>query len=217
MGLFDLFKRHKTEKIDRFTKVSADDNMLLPQQVQSLPPMIKQVRGEILYIQDTSDEMLPECSFFMPNLLAEFRENPNLAMIHGLGTVHAWIRVSMLKEVLETSPSGLRDYKDLFMAFTRLGYSVRKIKYISFRSSLKNIKARGDREGGTRRKAVPTPEEVMQKTGMSEDELTRRFLEHLIQSGKNPFMDMPEQVRLQVEEKFPDLLDLTRKKFGKNR
>ena len=33
-------------------------------------------------------------------------------------------------------------------------------------------------------KPVPSPEEVMAKTGMSEDELTRRFMEHLIQQAR---------------------------------
>lgn len=138
MGLFDFLKGRKTEKINRFASVSADDNMLLPHQVQSLRQIVNQVQTEILYVQDTSDEMLPECSFFVPNLLAEFREDPNLAMIHGLGTGHAWIRASMLKEALATSPSGLQNYRDLFRVFTTLGYNVRKIKYISFRSSLKS-------------------------------------------------------------------------------
>ncbi len=61
---------------------------------------------------------------------------------------------------------------------------------------------------------VPTPEEVMQRYGMSEDELTRRFLEHLIEQGKNPFRDMPESVRKDVKEKYPDLIGLAWRKFG---
>ena len=135
MGLFDFLKGRKPELTDQFNVVSAQDDVLLPQQVQSLPQMIQQVNTEILYIQDTSDEMLPECSFFVPNLLAEFRENPNIAMIHGLGTRHAWIRVSMLKQSLSNSPSGLRNYRELFEAFIRLGHDVRRIKYIRFRSA----------------------------------------------------------------------------------
>lgn len=53
----------------------------------------------------------------------------------------------------------------------------------------------------------------MRQTGMSEDELTRRFLEHLIQEGKNPFLDLPEHFRREVEVKFPDLMVLARQKF----
>jgi hypothetical protein len=63
-------------------------------------------------------------------------------------------------------------------------------------------------------KPVPSPEEVMAKTGMSEDELTRRFMEHLIQQGKNPFKEMPEKMLRDAEKKFPDLIELTRRKFG---
>jgi len=51
-------------------------------------------------------------------------------------------------------------------------------------------------------KPVPSPEEVMAKTGMTEDELTRRFMEHLIQQGKNPFEDMPEHMLRDAEKKF---------------
>jgi len=63
-------------------------------------------------------------------------------------------------------------------------------------------------------KPVPSPEEVMAKTGMSEDELTRRFLEHLIQQGKNPFKDIPQHFLRYAEKKFPDLVELSRRKFG---
>ena len=68
-----------------------------------------------------------------------------------------------------------------------------------------------------KKKHVPTPEEVMKMTGMSENELTRRFLEHLIQQGKNPFKDLPAHMRREVEEKYPDLLELARRKFGTDR
>ena len=64
---------------------------------------------------------------------------------------------------------------------------------------------------------VPSPEEAMRRTGLSEDELTRRFMEHLIQQGKNPFEDMPEHLLRDAETKFPDLVQLARRKFGTNR
>jgi len=66
-------------------------------------------------------------------------------------------------------------------------------------------------------KPVPSPGEVMAKTGMSEDELTRRFMEHLIQQGKNPFKEMPEHMLRDAEQKFPDLVQLARRKFGTSR
>lgn len=66
-------------------------------------------------------------------------------------------------------------------------------------------------------KPVPSPEEVMVKTGMSEDELTRRFMEHLIQQGKNPFKEIPAQMLRDAERKFPDLAELARRKFGTSR
>jgi hypothetical protein len=61
---------------------------------------------------------------------------------------------------------------------------------------------------------VPTPEEAMAQTGLSEHELTRRFLEHLIHEGKDPFAGIPEHFLRQAERDFPDLLDLARRKFG---
>jgi hypothetical protein len=62
-------------------------------------------------------------------------------------------------------------------------------------------------------KPVPSPEDVMRTYGMSEDELTRRFLEHLIEEGKNPFVDLPERFIMETEQKYPDLLALARDKF----
>jgi len=70
---------------------------------------------------------------------------------------------------------------------------------------------------GAAKETIPSPEEVMRKTGMSEDELTRRFMEHLIQRGKNPFEDMPEHFLQDAERKFPDLVQLARRKFGTSR
>lgn len=66
-------------------------------------------------------------------------------------------------------------------------------------------------------KPVSSPEEVMAKTGMSEDELTRRFMEHLIQQGKNPFKAMHGEMLRDAEETFPDLVELARRKFGTGR
>lgn len=63
-------------------------------------------------------------------------------------------------------------------------------------------------------KPYPSPEEFMAETGMSENELTRRFMEHLIQQGKNPFKDMPAQILHDAEKKFPDLAELARREFG---
>lgn len=60
---------------------------------------------------------------------------------------------------------------------------------------------------------VPLPEDVMAKTGMSEAELTRRFMEHLIQQNKNPFKEMPEQMLRDAEREYPDLVELAQRKF----
>ena len=67
------------------------------------------------------------------------------------------------------------------------------------------------------KETVPSPEEAMRRTGMSEDELTRRFMEHLIQQGENPFKDMPDHFFRDAEKKFPDLVQLARRKFGTSR
>jgi acetylornithine deacetylase/succinyl-diaminopimelate desuccinylase-like protein len=69
---------------------------------------------------------------------------------------------------------------------------------------------------GTER-PVPSPEEVMAMTGISEHELTRRFMEHLIQSGKDPFAEMPAEMLRNAEKDFPDLVQLARRKFGAKR
>jgi len=61
---------------------------------------------------------------------------------------------------------------------------------------------------------VPSPEDVMANTGMSEHELTRRFMEHLIQAGKDPFAEISGDMLRDAEEEFPDLAQLARRKFG---
>jgi hypothetical protein len=68
-----------------------------------------------------------------------------------------------------------------------------------------------------RKRSEPTPsiQEAMRMTGLSEAELERRFLEHLIQQGKNPFKDLPCEYRSQMEEEYPDLLELVKRKFGR--
>jgi len=63
-------------------------------------------------------------------------------------------------------------------------------------------------------KPVLTPEQVMRATGLSERELTKKFMEHLIEQGKNPFTDMPEPILRKAHADFPDLAEIARKKFG---
>jgi hypothetical protein len=58
-------------------------------------------------------------------------------------------------------------------------------------------------------------EAVKKATGKSEDEILRRFLEEIIRSGKNPFKDIPEVFLQECKKKYPDLLDLAERKFGK--
>jgi hypothetical protein len=57
----------------------------------------------------------------------------------------------------------------------------------------------------------------MAKTGISEHELTRRFMEHLIRSGKDPFAEMSGDMLRDAEKDFPDLVQLARRKFGAKR
>lgn len=57
-------------------------------------------------------------------------------------------------------------------------------------------------------------EAAMKKTGKSEDELMHDFMEYLIRDGKNPFQKMPVHHLRKAEEKFPDLIELARRKFG---
>jgi hypothetical protein len=111
--------------------------MLLPRQVEYLKANISTISTEVLCLMDTSDEMLPECAFFVPNLLAEFREDPELAMIHGLGTAHAWIHTGKLRKILSGNED-IRDYAALYRAFVSRDYHVKKVKYIRFHSALRS-------------------------------------------------------------------------------
>jgi hypothetical protein len=145
MSIFDrLFGRKGAEpesvgaKIPRFAPISEHDELLLPRQIEYLKTNLKFVSTEVLALMDPSDEMLPEYAFFVPNMVAEFNENPNLAMIHGLGTAHAWIDVGKLREILD-SDQNITDYRSLFRAIVARGYDVKRIKYIRFRSSMNSL------------------------------------------------------------------------------
>lgn len=142
MGIFDWFRGGQENeasggKIPRFAPVSEDDELLLPHQMEFLKANVGSVNAEIWSLMDASDEMLPECAFLILSLLAEFREDPSLAMIHGLGTAHAWIDIGKLREVL-ASGDNLSDYRALYRAFSARGYNVKKIKYIRFRSAIRS-------------------------------------------------------------------------------
>ena len=136
MGFLDrIFKRNQS-KNNRFARVGENDEMLLPHQIRALLDNLDSVNTDVLFLANPSDEMLPEYSMFVPNLLAEFNENPDLAMIHALGTAHAWIDTRKLRQIVGMTPAPISDYRSLFRAITTSGYDVRKIKYITFRSQL---------------------------------------------------------------------------------
>jgi hypothetical protein len=149
--LWDRHGRHRMEagysspaggmsgrgKISRFAPISENAHMLLPEQIAYMKTHLGSVGTAILALQDPRvDEMLPEYASFIPNLMAEFNENPKLAMIHGRGAAHAWIDVKKLREIFASQANQITDYRSLFRAFTDRGYEVRKIKYITFRSAL---------------------------------------------------------------------------------
>ena len=124
-------------KIPRFAPISENDNMLLAEQITYMKAHLASIKTDILALQDPRvDEMLPECALFVTNLMAEFNENSRLAMIHGLGNAHAWNDVKKLREILASKRNQVTDYRSLFRAFTERGYDVKKIKYITFRSTL---------------------------------------------------------------------------------
>jgi hypothetical protein len=142
MGLFDFIKgqMRKRELDNRFrnSPVSAEDNLLLPHQIRDLPQLAAQAaidHSEIIFVWEIPDEILPEDQYFVPNLLMEFRNDPRLAMVHAVGTCHAWIRATMLQEALRTWEAGIHSYSDLFNAFQQLGYGVKKVTYVAFRSA----------------------------------------------------------------------------------
>jgi hypothetical protein len=146
VGLFDFLKKQRRMRDlndrmraldDRFrsTPASADDNLLLPHQIKDLPELVVKAALqdiEIIFVWELSDEILPEDQRKVPNLLMEFRNDPQLAMVHAVGTCHAWIRATMLKEALETWEGGIHSYRDLFRALQRLGYGVKRVTYIAF-------------------------------------------------------------------------------------
>lgn len=145
MGILDWFRKRRGKSSDsqgraktaRFVAISENDNLLLPDQIAFMKACVGTVRTDILELQDPRiDQMVPECAMFVPNLMGEFNENPKLAMIHGCGAAHAWIEVDKLRAVLAAKGGQITDYRSLFRAFTELGYDIKKIKYIRFRSTL---------------------------------------------------------------------------------
>jgi hypothetical protein len=69
----------------RFVPVSEDDALLLPHQVEFAKNHAHSTTTDFMALQDSSDPILPEDQHFVANLLMEFHEDQQLAMIHGLG------------------------------------------------------------------------------------------------------------------------------------
>jgi electron transfer flavoprotein alpha subunit len=133
------FKKRGT---NRFERISAGDEQLTDRQVQQLVASLSKVPSEIIFVTDANDELLPESAVFMPNLMAEFRVDPKLAMVHGMGKNHAWIRVSALKDALSSyPPETIHNYGSLFAVLDVLGYHIRRVKYVNFRSSLHSARS----------------------------------------------------------------------------
>ncbi len=130
--------RRKQPLPTRFPPISENDEILLPEQIASIKVQLRGVKTDVIQLQEPRiDAMLPARAMLIPHLMAEFNENPNLAMIHGKGTAHAWIDVNKLREVLASKGDMITNYRSLFRAFTARGYDVKKIKYISFESALR--------------------------------------------------------------------------------
>jgi hypothetical protein len=144
MGLFSFFRGKEKRGTDRFAPVSKEDGMLSPKQVTHIMAILPNVQTEVLYLADVSDEMLPECAIFIPNLLAEFQQDSRLGMIHGLGNAHAWIHAPRLRDALSRSRTKPCNYSELFESFAEAGYKVKKIRYIYFRTDLKTQSAKLD-------------------------------------------------------------------------
>ncbi|MEN8131902.1 MAG: hypothetical protein ABFS45_17305 [Pseudomonadota bacterium] len=54
----------------------------------------------------------------------------------------------------------------------------------------------------------------LRETGMTETELTRDFMLHLIDQGKNPFEGMPERLLTDARRDYPDIVERAYTKFG---
>lgn len=134
MGLFD-FLRKRNPRADRSLPVGANDGLLLDGQVQNLMANLDRFKTDIVYLEDASDPMLSEDAFFVPNLLQEFNLDHRLAMLHGDGKCHGWINIIYLREALCSFPRPVRNYRDLFNLLEHAGFHIKKIGYISYRSS----------------------------------------------------------------------------------
>jgi len=88
--------------------------------------------GDIIFSIEPGTSISTEDTDKLPNLIAEFVHDSKLAMIHGRGRGHALIRKTFLKEVAETSPEAICDYKSLVRAFTKKGMHVKRALYIQF-------------------------------------------------------------------------------------
>ena len=88
--------------------------------------------GEIIFNIEPGTSISMEDKDKVPNLIAEFVHDSKLAMIHGRGRGHALIRKTFLKEVAETFPEEIYDYKSLVRAFTKKDMHVKRALYIQF-------------------------------------------------------------------------------------
>lgn len=71
------------------------------------------------------------------------------------------------------------------------------------------------------RSRTPSSEEMMQliqehqrSTGKSDDDIVREILTRAIENGIDVFRKVPADVREQMELAYPDILELSEKRFG---
>ncbi len=88
--------------------------------------------GVVNYIEQ-GVEVYPEQMLFLPNLMAEFSLDDQLAIAHGKGKRHSLIRSDALKKVTAHNHH-ISDYASLVKAFFEEGYHVKRVDYVSFES-----------------------------------------------------------------------------------
>lgn len=108
-------------------------NQLSPKSVIFMNKNINRVKTKVVNFLEPGTKLHPEQSIFMPNLLAEFVYDPQLGMIHGQGSGHAFIKTKALKEVTRKHRD-ITNYDLLVKKFFKEGYHVKRVDYIHFDS-----------------------------------------------------------------------------------
>jgi hypothetical protein len=182
MGFFDWID-NMIEGLNKFygnthESIIEEDlrNQVSDRGVKYLIDHIHEIRIEVLAFVEPGTEVFPEQAFFVGNVIAEFKNDSNLGIVHGQGGGHAFFRVKFLKEILIKHQGQINNYPSLVRAFKQEGHKIKRVPFIRFETTIPQIPK-------LKRKGFPKPFESRNSAGIDEERLDS-LVQELIRIGQ---------------------------------